>query len=407
MLEVEKIRQDFPILSIKGSNRKPLVYLDNAASTQKPLSVIKAIEQFYCKGYSNIHRGIYTLAVNATKAYEQAREKAKSFFNAKSYREIIFVRGSTEGINLVAQCFTAPRLKRGDEVLISTMEHHSNLIPWQMVCKMKGARLRVLPLNERGELVMEELPRYLTKKTKMVALVHISNTLGTINPIKEIVALAHQKEIPVLVDGAQSAGHYPVDVQDLGCDFFVCSGHKMFGPTGIGILYGKQHHLNTMSPYQFGGEMIRSVSFEKTTFADLPQRFEGGTPNIVGAMGLGYAMDYIQSIGRESIKTYLKELLVYATNRMKQIEGVKIIGQAEQKSSIISFTMDGVHPHDIATIINEEGVAVRAGHHCTQPLMESLSLPATTRASFSIYNTKREVDLLVNALRATKKVFSY
>ena len=407
MLEVEKIRQDFPILSIKGPNRKPLVYLDNAASTQKPMSVIQAIENFYRKEYANIHRGIYTLAVNATKAYEQAREKAKAFFNAKSYREIIFVRGATEGINLVAQCFTASSLNRGDEVLITTMEHHSNLIPWQMLCKTRGAKLRVLPLNEKGELALEELPNYLTGKTKMLALTHISNTLGTINPIKQIVALAHQKGIPVLVDGAQSAGHYPVDVQDLDCDFFVCSGHKMFGPTGIGILYGKRQHLKSMPPYQFGGEMIRSVSFEKTTFADLPQRFEGGTPNIVGAVGLGFAMDYIRSIGRENIKNYLQSLLIYATERIKQVEGVKIIGEAKQKSSIISFTMAGVHPHDIATIINEEGVAVRAGHHCTQPLMDSLSLPATTRASFSIYNTKKEVDLLVNALRATKKVFSY
>lgn len=404
-MDIDTIRNRFPILNQHNHNNKPLAYLDNAATTQKPIEVIQAIQQYYEQYNANIHRGIYSMAVRSTETYEKVRGQVKQFLNAKDSAEIIFVRGATEGINLVAQCFAEPRLKEGDEILISAMEHHSNLIPWQMVCKRKKAKLAVIPMNKKGELELKDLDQLLTNRTKMVALVHASNTLGTINPIKRIIIQAKLKNIPVLIDGAQSVASLPVDVQELDCDFFAFSGHKLYGPTGIGVLYGKKEHLKNMSPYQYGGEMIHTVSFEKTTFADLPHKFEAGTPNIAGVVGLGAAIEFIQNIGKKQIKAHFENLLGLATQKLKEIKGLKIIGEAAHKTGIISFILEGIHPHDLATILNEEGVAVRAGHHCTEPIMDFFEIPGTTRASFGVYNTVQEVNQLVQGVKVCQHIF--
>ena len=406
MSNVDTMRNDFPIFLKAQANGKPLIYLDSAATTQKPWLVIEAIERFYQKGNANIHRGIYTLAAEATANYEEVRDKVQIFVGAESRKEIVFVKGTTDAINLVANSFAAAKIEKGDEILISAMEHHSNLIPWQMVCKRMGAHLRVIPMNEKGELKMNVFKTMLTDRTKLLAVVHISNTLGTINPIKDMIDLAHQKNIPVLIDGAQSTASENIDVQKLDCDFFVFSGHKIFGPTGIGVLYAKEKYLEEMEPYQFGGEMIRSVTFEETTYARLPHKFEAGTPNIAGVMGLGAAIDYIEKIGKENIRKHLANLLNVATEKLNAITGVNIIGQAGQKSGIISFTIDDIHPHDIATILNESGVAIRAGHHCTQPIMDFYQIPGTARISFSIYNTENEIDQLVKGIEEIKNIFA-
>ncbi len=406
MLDTETIRKDFPIFLQNQKNGKPLIYLDNAATTQKPWLVIEAMERFYQKGNANIHRGIYTLAAEATAAYEAVREQTKNFIGAASRKEIVFVKGTTDAINLVANSFAGAKIEKGDEILISAMEHHSNLIPWQMVCKRKGAHLRVIPMNEKGELKMEDFKTLMTDRTKLVAVVHISNTLGTVNPIEELIDLAHQKNIPVLIDGAQSIASEEIDVQKLDCDFFVFSGHKIFGPTGIGVLYGKEKYLTTMEPYQFGGEMIRSVTFTETTYARLPHKFEAGTPNIAGVMGLGAAIDYVEKLGKENIRKDLSKLLKIATEKLSTITSINIIGQADRKTAILSFTIDDIHPHDVATILNESGIAIRAGHHCTQPIMDFYQIPGTARASFSIYNTEEEIDLLVKGIQEVKNIFA-
>lgn len=405
MFDAEKIRLDFPVLHQVNHNGYPLIYLDNAATTQKPRLVVQCMEDFYYRDNANVHRGVHSLAARATEAYENSRKKVRAFLNAARAEEIIFVRGATEGINLVAQCFAGPRLKEGDEVLISAMEHHSNLVPWQQLCLQKKARLRVIPMNERGELQLENLGELLNERTCMAALVHISNALGTINPIEEVINQARRKNIPILIDAAQSAASYPIDVAALDCDFLVFSGHKVFGPTGIGVLYGKQEHLESMAPYQFGGEMIESVSFEKTTFTGLPHKFEAGTPHIAGAIGLGAAIDYIEQTGKQEMAAYLRELPAYAAEKLSAINGLRIIGQASEKSAIVSFFLDDIHPHDIATILNEEGIAIRAGHHCTQPIMDFFGIPGTARASFSIYNTKEEIDQLAATLQTVKRIF--
>lgn len=406
MFQIEKIRRDFPILQQKLPNGKPLVYLDNAATTQKPNMVIDAITQYYSSQNANIHRGIYHLAAEATRQYEQVRQQVKNFIGAASEKEIIFTSGTTESINLIAQSFALPCLTVGDEILISAMEHHSNLLPWQAICQKAGAKLRVIPMNSKGELILDNLDALLHSKTKMLAINHISNSLGTINPIQTILKEAQRKNIPTLIDAAQSMAYYPISASELNCDFLAFSGHKMFGPTGIGVLYGKAQHLKTMPPYQYGGEMIRTVNFEKSTFARIPYKFEAGTPNIAGVIGLGKAMDYLQKIDRTEALNYIKNLTQYATQRLQSIEGLQLIGNAAEKSGVLSFVLDTIHPHDVATILNEFGVAVRAGHHCTQPIMDFFEIPATTRASFSFYNTKEEVDILVEAIKSVKAVFA-
>ena len=402
---LDSIKKEFPILK-EQVNERSLVYLDNAATTQKPTRVIECLKQYYHHKNANIHRGIYKLAAEATQAYENARNITKAFFNAKSHKEIIFTRGTTESINLVAQCFTEPLLEEGDEVLISAMEHHSNLIPWQIACKRKKAKLKVIPMNKSGELDMEAFQQLLGPRTRMLALVHISNTLGTINPIEEMIQKAKAFEIPVLIDAAQSAAYYTLDVQALNCDFLVCSSHKLFGPTGVGVLYGKEEHLKVMEPYQFGGEMIRTVSFEETTYADLPHKFEAGTPNIAGVVGLGEALQFINDLKKEEVQTHLQTLLDYGTQQLLQIPDLEIVGTATQKSAIISFTLGKIHPHDIATFLNEYGVAIRAGHHCTQPIMDFYEIPGTGRASFSIYNTREDIDSLVEGIKSIQQFFS-
>ncbi|MEM9820140.1 MAG: cysteine desulfurase [Bacteroidota bacterium] len=401
-----EIKNDFPLLRQKMKNGQSLAYLDNAATTQKPHLVIEAMVQYYQKQNANVHRGIYQLAAEATAAYEGSRQKVAQFIGAAKAAECIFVKGTTEGINLVAQSFTAPQLQAGDEVLISAMEHHSNLVPWQILCQQKGAQLRVIPMNQKGELDLDAFAGLLNPKVKMLAIVHLSNTLGTINPIEQMIQMAHQEGIPVLVDGAQSIMSEAIDVQALDCDFFVFSGHKLFGPTGIGVLYGKTQHLDSMMPYQLGGEMIRSVSFEKTTFARIPNKLEAGTPNIVGAIALGKAIEYVEKLGKQTISAQLQTLLTYATEQLQSIAGLNIIGQAAQKSSVLSFTLDGVHPHDVATILNEHGLALRAGHHCTQPIMDFYHIPATTRASFAVYNTINDIDRLCEAINDIKNIFA-
>jgi cysteine desulfurase/selenocysteine lyase len=402
--DVSRVRTDFPALhqSIRG---KPLVYLDNAATTQKPQAVIDALVHYYTFDNSNVHRGVHTLSARATEAYEGARKKVASYINAAEPAEIIFVRGTTEGINLVARSFTRCCIDRGDEVLISAMEHHSNIVPWQILCNESGAKLRVIPMNERGELLLDEYERLLTPKTRIVAVVHISNSLGTVNPVKEIVERAHAKNIPVLIDGAQAAPHIAVDVRALDCDFFVFSGHKMYGPMGIGVVYGKREFLERMPPYQGGGDMIASVSFEKTTYNTLPYKFEAGTPNVAGVVGLGAAIDYILGLGLSAIAAHERDLASYASERLSAIPGLRLIGTAKDKASVVSFVLDGIHPHDVGTILDREGIAIRTGHHCTQPVMDFFGVPATSRASFGLYNTRDEVDALVAALNKVKEVF--
>lgn len=403
--DVEKIRKDFPVLS-QTVNGKPLVYLDNGASSQVPQSVIDRTSKYLAEEHSNIHRGVHYLSQHATTAYEAAREKVKRFINAPDVKECIFVRGTTEGVNLVAFSYGRKFIGEGDEILVSQMEHHSNIIPWQMIAEEKGAVIRVIPMNDRGELIIDEYENMLNQRTKMVAVTHVSNSLGTVNPVKDMIATAHKFGVPVCVDAAQSVPHFPVDVQDLDCDFFIFSGHKMFGPTGSGVMYGKRKWLDQMPPYQTGGGMIRTVSFEKTTFAPIPDKFEAGTPAIAAGIGLGAAIDYINAIDFEAAAAYEHDLLEYATERLADIPEVKIIGTAAEKASVLSFTIEGIHPHDIGTILDQQGIAIRAGHHCAQPVMEFFDVPATARASFAFYNTREEVDKLADSVQKVIEVFA-
>jgi len=396
--DVESVRKEFPLLQT-AMNGKPIAFLDSAASSQKPEKVIEAIAAYYREKHANVHRGVYQLSQDATAAYENARELARGLINAPSSREVIFVRGCTEGINLVAATFGKRFLREGSEVLISGMEHHSNIVPWQMACEERGAKLKVIPINDKGELLMEEFGRLLSDKVKIVAVTHVSNTLGTINPVAEIIEKAHERGIPVLVDGAQAIPHLQVDVQELDADFYAFSGHKMFGPTGIGVLYGKEKWLNALPPYQGGGEMIEAVTFEKTTYNELPHKFEAGTPDIAGAVGLGSAIEYIQSIGYEAIHRHEAELLDYATRSLQQIEGIRFIGTAREKASVVSFLVEGFHPYDLGAILDKLGIAVRTGHHCTQPLMDRFSIPGTVRASLAFYNNKNDIDRLVEGVK--------
>ena len=404
-LDVDRIREDFPILA-QEVNGKPLVYLDNAATTQKPNAVIDSICDYYREYNSNIHRGVHTLSQKATDAYERARTRTMAYLGARRPEEIIFVRGATEGINLVSQAYLRPRIEPGDEIVISTLEHHSNIVPWQLLREQVGAVLKVAPIDDDGAVDIQAYKDLLGDRTKFVSLAHVSNALGTINPIREMVAMAREKEIPVLVDGAQAAAHSRVDVDELGCDFYAISGHKMYGPTGIGALYGKAQVLEEMPPYHGGGEMILSVSFDKTEYNRIPYKFEAGTPDIAGAIGLGAAMEYIEEAGLESIETHEKNLLDYATAAVSSIDGVEIIGRAPAKAGILSFIIDGVHPHDAGTILDQQGVAVRAGHHCAQPVLERLGVQATVRASFALYNTREEIDLLAHGITKAVEVFA-
>ncbi len=402
--DAHRVRKDFPILdqAIRGH---PLVYLDNGATSQKPKSVIDAVNEYYCWHNANVHRGVHTLSERATHSYERAREIVARFINASCEGEVIFVRGTTEAINLVAQSYARPSLRPGDEILITEMEHHSNIVPWQIVCKQTDARLRVLPINDDGELQLERYSELLGPRTRLVAVVHLSNSLGTINPIREMVDAAHARGIPVLLDGAQAVAHLPVDVQALGCDFYAFSGHKVYGPTGIGVLYGKSELLEAMEPYQGGGEMIRRVTFEETLYNSVPYKFEAGTPNIAGAIGLGRALEYLSQFGLESIGEHEDALLACATEAVSVIPGLRIIGTAANKAGILSFVLDGVHPHDIGTILDTEGVAIRAGHHCTMPVMTRYGIPGTARASFAMYNTREDVDVLIRGIEKAKEVF--
>ena len=401
---VELMRAEFPILA-QRRNGQALVYIDNAATSQKPNVVLDTLDRFYKVGNANIHRGVYYLSEESTAAYEGARAKVQQFIHAAEQAEIIFVRSTTEAINLVAHSYGRANFQSGDEIILSAMEHHSNIVPWQFVCEATGARLRVIPMTDEGELVVEQYAKLLSPSTKFVALVHVSNSLGTINSVKEMIAMAHAEGVPVLVDGAQAAPHMPIDVQDLDCDFYATSGHKMFGPNGIGVLYGKARHLDAMPPYQGGGDMIRSVTFEKTSYAPPPAKFEAGTPHIAGAIGLGAAVDYLEGIGWEGIRAHEADLLAYATESLSTVPGLKIIGTAAHKASLVSFVLDGVHPHDIGTVVDQQGIAIRTGHHCTQPVMDRLGIPATARASFAFYNTRQEVDALTSAVMYVREVF--
>ncbi len=403
--DVNRIREDFPVLS-QTVNGKPLVYLDNGASSQVPQLVIERGSKYLAEEHSNIHRGVHYLSQHATNAYEAAREKVKRFINAPSVSECIFVRGTTEGVNLVAYSYGRKFIGEGDEIILSQMEHHANIIPWQVLAEEKGAKIRVIPMNERGELVIEEYENMLNERTRIVAVAHVSNSLGTINPIKEMIATAHKFGVPVLIDGAQAVPHFPVDVQDLNADFYTFSGHKMFAPTGSGVLFGKKEFLDKIPPYQTGGGMIRTVTFEKTTFAPIPEKFEAGTPAIAANIGLGAAIDYLNSIDFEAAAKYEHELLEYATEKLSAIEGVKIIGTAREKASVLSFILENIHPHDIGTILDQQGIAVRAGHHCAQPVMQFFDVPATARASFAFYNTREEVDKLADAVQKVIEVFN-
>jgi cysteine desulfurase/selenocysteine lyase len=402
------LRADFPIFHNDGQmdgGDNGLVYLDSGASAQKPFEVIKAVTDFYSSGYANIHRGVYALSEQATARYEGARRKVQKFLNAAAPQEIIFVRGTTEGINLVAATFGRRNVGPGDEVLITHLEHHSNIVPWQMLCEEKGAKLQVVPIDERGQVDMAAFAEALNERTRLVAVSHVSNALGTINPVKRMVTLAHEKDIPVLVDGAQAVAHLAVDVQDLGCDFYVFSGHKMYGPTGIGAVYGKRHLLEAMPPYHGGGDMIESVTFAKTTYAPLPARLEAGTPNIAGAIGLGAAVDYLTNIGFETIDRHGQDLLAYGTRVLEEIPGLRLIGTARHKVPVFSFVLDGVHPHDMGTILAHENIAIRAGHHCAQPVMDYFQVPATTRASLGVYNTREDLDALVAGINKIREFF--
>ena len=403
--DAERIRPDFPILKrlIRG---KRLTYLDNAATTQKPQAVLDALTNYYTTSNANVHRGVHLLSEIATEAHDAAREKVRAFFKARSAREIVFTRNSTEGINLVASAFGRLRVGRGDDVVITAMEHHSNIVPWQLLCEARGANLRVAPIDDAGQLILEALDGLLGPRTRLLAVTHMSNALGTINPIATIVGMAHAKDVAVLVDGSQAAYHMPVDVGALDCDFYVATGHKLYGPTGIGVLYGRESLLEEMPPFLGGGDMIRSVTFEKSTWNDLPFKFEAGTPDIAGAVGLGAALDYIDGVGLEAVCRHERDLLTYATEAVQEIKGLRIIGTAREKASILSFVLEGVHPHDIGTIVDREGVAIRTGHHCAQPVMERFCVPATARASFAMYNTTQDVDALVAALRRVQAVFA-
>ena len=403
--DVERVRADFPILQQKPYGRQ-LVYLDNAATSQKPKAVMDAILRYYEHENANIHRGVHYLSMRATEEYEAGRKSVQLFLNAARTSEIIFVRGTTEAINLVAQTYGRTNVGAGDEVLITAMEHHSNIVPWQLLCNEKGAKLRVAPINEEGELLLDEFERLLTPRTRIVAVGHVSNALGTINPVKQMIAMAHARNIPVLVDGAQAVPRMPVDVQDLNCDFYAFSGHKAYGPTGIGILYGKQALLEAMPPYQGGGEMISSVTFEKTLYNKVPHKFEAGTPDMSGAVGLHAAIDYLNDLGMENIAEHERELLSYATEKVSAIPGIRVVGTAKEKTGVLSFVMEGIHPHDIGTILDQEGIAIRTGHHCAQPLMDRYGIDATARASFGIYNTKQEVDALVRGIEKVREVFA-
>src|SRR5690349_14341254 len=402
---VERIRGDFPVLH-QTVNGKPLIYLDNAASSQVPQVVIDRGSIYLEQEHSNIHRGVHYLSQKATTAYEGAREKVKRFINAREARECIFVRGATEGINLVMYGYGRKFIGAGDEIIISAMEHHSNIVPWQMLCEEKGAKLRVIPMNDRGELILEEYEKLLGPRTRMVAVAHVSNALGTINPVRQIIEMAHRVGSLTLIDGAQAAPHMPVDVQALDSDFYTFSGHKVFGPTGIGILHGKMKLLNAMPPYQGGGDMIRTVTFEKTTYNEVPYKFEAGTPNIAGGIGLGAALDYMTHIGLDKIAAYEHDLLVYGTEALAQIPGLRMIGTAREKAAVLSFVIEGIHPHDIGTVLDRQGIAVRTGHHCAQPVMDRYQVPATTRASLAFYNTTAEIDALVDGLKKVKEIFS-
>ena len=399
---LERIRDEFPILDQK-INGEDLIYLDNAASTQKPKSVINAIKDYYENDHSNVHRGVHTLSVRATEAYENARAKVAEFLNSPNKHQIIFTKGTTDSVNLIASSVTN-LIQEDDEILITSMEHHSNIVPWQELCKRTGAVLKVIPINENGELMIEEYKNMVSEKTKLISVVHLSNTLGTINPIEDIIEFAKSNDVITVIDGAQAAGHLPIDVQKLDCDFYLFSGHKIFGPTGIGVLYGKEEILNQMDPYQFGGEMILKVTFEETTYNDLPHKYEAGTPNIAGAVGIGASIDFINGLDRDLAHEHEMSLHDYALEQLEKIEGVRIIGNSKNKSSIISFVVDGIHPHDIGTIINQKGIAVRTGHHCTMPLMDFYGIPGTVRASFSIYNNHSEVDKLIDAIKLAIKM---
>ena len=402
---VEKVRAEFPILQEKARGHK-LVYLDNAATSQKPKAVIDAIVRYYEHDNANIHRGVHYLSEKATEDFESARKAVQGFVNAKQANEIIFVRSATEAINLVAQTYGRVHVGEGDEVLITAMEHHSDIVPWQLLCQEKNAKVRVAPINERGEIVLEEYERLLGPRTKIVAVGHVSNALGTINPLKDMIKMAHAKRIPVVVDGAQAAPHLRIDVQDLDCDFYAISGHKRYGPTGIGVLYGKMAFLEAMPPYQGGGDMISSVTFEKTTYNRVPHKFEAGTPDMSGAVGLHAAIDYLNGLGMENIAAYEHDLLAYATRKLSAIPGVRLIGTAKDKASVLSFVIEGVHPHDIGTILDQEGIAIRTGHHCAQPVMERFGIDATARASLGLYNTREEIDALVRGIQKVKEVFA-
>ena len=400
-----RVRQDFPILDREVRGRR-LAYLDNAATTQKPKVVLDALTRYYTEHNANIHRGVHYLSEVATQAHEAARLTAQRFLNARQTREMIFTRNATEGINLVAQSFGRRHIGKGDEVVITGMEHHSNIVPWQLLCEQTGAVLRVVPIADDGELIWEEFERLVGPRTKLVAAVHLSNSLGTVNPVSRIVELAHQHGAVVLLDGAQAAYHFPVDVQALDCDFYVATGHKLYGPTGIGLLYGKAAHLEEMPPYQGGGDMISSVTFEKTTYNEIPYKFEAGTPHIAGAIGLGAAIKYLTGLGFDQVALHERELLAYATDALQQIPGLKLILTAPEKASILSFVMEGIHPHDIGTIVDREGVAIRTGHHCTQPVMDRFGIPATARASLAMYNTRNDIDALVVALEQVRRVLA-
>ena len=401
----ESLKLDFPTLKQK-INGNELVYLDNAATTQKPEKVIKALESYYRSINSNIHRGIHTLSIRATNAYEEARSKVAAFINAEHREEIIFVRGATEAINLVASSYVRPILKEGDQIIISQMEHHANIVPWQIICEQKKAELKIIPMNEKGELLIEEIEGMISEKTKFISINHVSNSLGTINRIEDVIKIAHSNNIRIMIDGAQAVQHLSVNLIKLNADFYCFSGHKVYAPTGIGVLYGKKELLEKMPPYQGGGDMIKSVTFEKTIYNDIPNRFEAGTPNIAGTIGLGVSIDYLVSIGIENIAKHEKELLDYATQEIRKIEGVQIIGNAIEKASVLSFVIEGIHPHDIGTILDKQGVAIRTGHHCTQPTMDFYGIPATARASFAIYNSRKDVDALINGVKKTIEVFT-
>jgi len=402
--DVERIRADFPVLARKVHGA-PLIYLDNAATSQKPVQVIEAVDSYYRTYNSNIHRGVHTLSEEATNAYESARTKVQEFINAPSAAEIIFTSGTTESINLVAQTYGRSNFSDGDEIILTEMEHHSNIVPWQILCEQTRATLKVVPINDAGEMIFEEFERLLNPRTRLVAIGHISNALGTINPVKKVIDLAHKHDCPVLIDGAQAVPHCPVDVQDLNCDFYCFSGHKLFGPTGIGVLFGKRHLLEAMPPWKGGGDMIRTVSFDKTTYNDLPYKFEAGTPHIAGVIGLGAAIDYVNSIGMAALAEHESRLLDYATAAATTVKGLQLIGTAKHKASILSFVMDKIHPHDLGTILDQAGIAIRTGHHCAMPVMDRYHIPATARASFAMYNTLSEIDRLVEGIEAAKRIF--